>query len=300
MALEQELRKEHAAIPAPTFGEHGEPCARCGAPLAHDQRYCLNCGQRRAGARGLERLPSTGSIEPAPTPAPTERWSWRDVPPGVAAAVAATAALLFVIGVLIGSAGDGGKQVAAAPTVIRVTAPAATTAQPAAVTSDWPAGKDGFTVQLQTLAKEGADKAKVDQAKSTATSKGATDVGVLDSDEFADLDPGNYVIYAGVFDTRKEAKKALKGLRKNFPGARVIEVSAGGGISGKGDRNALSGKKKEATVGRDQLKSLQKTSPGQYEKKSRKLPDTTKLPGKAPKKDDKKPGGGEGGAQVIG
>ena len=33
------------------LGEHGEPCARCGAPLAHDQRYCLNCGQRRADAR---------------------------------------------------------------------------------------------------------------------------------------------------------------------------------------------------------------------------------------------------------
>ena len=30
---------------------HGVPCAECGAPLAEDQRYCLNCGQRRADAR---------------------------------------------------------------------------------------------------------------------------------------------------------------------------------------------------------------------------------------------------------
>ena len=31
---------------APALGEHGEPCQECGAPLAADQRYCLNCGTR--------------------------------------------------------------------------------------------------------------------------------------------------------------------------------------------------------------------------------------------------------------
>jgi len=36
---------------APALGEHGEPCRNCGAPLAADQRYCLNCGQRRSGPR---------------------------------------------------------------------------------------------------------------------------------------------------------------------------------------------------------------------------------------------------------
>ena len=37
--------------PLPVLGEQGGPCRACGAPLAEDQRYCLNCGQRRAGHR---------------------------------------------------------------------------------------------------------------------------------------------------------------------------------------------------------------------------------------------------------
>jgi hypothetical protein len=35
-------------IEQPVLGEHGEPCRECGVPLAADQRYCLNCGARRA------------------------------------------------------------------------------------------------------------------------------------------------------------------------------------------------------------------------------------------------------------
>jgi hypothetical protein len=31
-------------IHAPTLGTRGEPCASCGAPLAGDQRYYLECG----------------------------------------------------------------------------------------------------------------------------------------------------------------------------------------------------------------------------------------------------------------
>ena len=53
------------------------------------------------------------------------------------------------------------------------------------------------------------------------------------------------------------------------------------------------------TVGKSSLKDLQSSSPKDYSKKSRKLPDKLKLPGKPPPKDNKKPGGG-GGVQVIG
>ncbi len=51
-------------------------------------------------------------------------------------------------------------------------------------------------------------------------------------------------------------------------------------------------------MGKNQLKELQGLSPEEYQKKAKKLPDTTKLPGKAPPKDDKKPGGG-GEGDVI-
>jgi hypothetical protein len=209
----------------------------------------------------------------------------------------------LLLGILIGNRGDSGKQVAAAPQVIRVSAPAAAAApatQPASFTSDWPSGKDGYTVQLQTLAKDSNQPDQVTQAKSAAQSKGAKGVGALDSDNFASLNSGSYVIYAGVYTTRKQAARALKALKGAFPGAKVVKVSASGGsLASKGDAGALSGKKKAATVGKQQLQQLQHVSPGQYSNKSKKLPDTTKLPGKAPPKDKKKPGAG-GGGQTIG
>ena len=209
----------------------------------------------------------------------------------------------LLLGILIGNGGDSGKQVAAAPQVIKVSAPAAAAApaQPASFTSDWPSGKDGYTVQLQTLAKDGTQSGQVAQAKTAAQGKGAAAVGALDSDQFTSLDPGNFVIYSGVFTTRKQAAKALNGIKGAFPGAKVIKVSSssGGTLSSKGDANALSGKKKSATVGKQQLQQLKSLSPDKYSNKSKKLPDTTKLPGKAPPKDKKKPGGG-GGGQTIG
>lgn len=224
----------------------------------------------------------------------------RPVPPLALAGGLAIFIAALLLGIAIGNGGDGGKPVAAAPQVITVSTPAApAAAQPASFTGDWPSAKDGFTVQLQTLPKEGTQPAQVAQAKADARSKGAADVGALDSDSFSSLDAGSYVVYSGVFDTRKQAQKALGKLKADFAGAKVVKVSAGGGLAAQGDAGALSGKKKSATVGKKQLQQLNKLSPGQYQKKSSKLPDQTKLPGKAPPKDKKKPGGGSGG-QVIG
>lgn len=39
-----------AAVTQP-LGDVGESCRRCGVELASDQRYCINCGERRAAAR---------------------------------------------------------------------------------------------------------------------------------------------------------------------------------------------------------------------------------------------------------
>ena len=58
---------------AQVLGEQGEPCQECGAPLAADQRYCLNCGRRRAGPRVDYRqlMARAASGEPAATEQPT-------------------------------------------------------------------------------------------------------------------------------------------------------------------------------------------------------------------------------------
>src|SRR5262245_39016150 len=289
----------------PSQDQAGEPCAQCGTPLADDQRWCLNCGRRRTGViyPGVAAKRHSEQNAGDPKKRAPMAIGGHEISPLALGSGLALFVVALLLGLLIGNGGDNGKQVAAAPQVIRVSAPpsAAAPAQPASFTSDWPDGQNGYTVQLQVLPKAGTQPAQVDQAKSSAQSKGATDVGALDSDQFSSLPSGNYVVYAGVFSTRKRAVKSLDKLKSKFPGAKVVKVSAGGGLASQGDPGALSGKKKSATVGKKQLEQLKKLSPDQYQKKSRKLPDNTKLPGKAPPKDKKKPGGGGGGGgQVIG
>ena len=296
------IHQEHETIRDPAAPPQGESCRRCRGPLADDQRYCLNCGQRRAEARlpfleVLEQRYRSKGEQAVDAPAAPPRWQPTPVYAGAALAVLGFA---LVLGILIGSAGDDSpQQVAAAPPQVISIAGATGAAAPVEeFTSDWPEGKDGYTVQLRVLPKDGTQVPAVNSAKSEAQSQGASDVGALDSDDFSGLDGGNYVIYAGVFESRKQAKRVLNRLKGDFDGAKIIQVSAGGGLASEGDADALSGKKKSATVGKNQLKELQGLSPDEYEKKAKKLPDETKLPGKAPPKDNKKPGGGDEG-QVL-
>jgi hypothetical protein len=290
------------------LGEDGERCAACSAPLAEDQRYCLNCGERRGNARLpfldvlREQWESERAGAKAPTPPPPRSGtgasgSDRNWTPLVAAAGGGIAALVLGVGFLIGQSGDAPRP-AARPQVVQVggggTAPAA------AFQEDWPQGQDGWTVQLQALPKASTQPAQVASAKTAAQSKGAADVGALDSDQHGGLDPGSYVVYSGVLKDEKAAKKALDKLKGSFPDAKVIEVSgAGGAVSDAGgDKNALAGGKDSANVDKSQLQKLQGLSPQEYAKQSRKLPDQTILPGKAPPTDNAAPGGGSD-AEVI-
>jgi hypothetical protein len=288
------------SVHAPTLGQHGEPCPRCGAPLAADQRYCLECGTRRAEAR-LPFLDVLRHRADAAAPAPPDRrprWT-ESITGGTAALGVALAVLFLAVGVLVGRSG-GGKTSAAAPSVVTVgsgsgsTAAASTGAAQAKFTSDWPAGQSGWTVELQALAKSGTDPSKVASAKSAAQSKGAPAVGVLDSDGFGSLTPGQYVVYSGRFKSKAEATKALGKLRKSFPQAKVVQVSAAGaGGAGPVINSA------KAQQDKQKLQQLQNLSGSDYSKQSRKLPKTVELPGKAPAKDNK-PAGGGSGFQSIG
>jgi hypothetical protein len=110
------------------FGSN-ESCPNCGAQMAADQRYCLNCGHRR----GDPRLPfmdavvfmesmgapggAAGAAPPPPPAAPSSnRWNAN------AALIAGVATLVLAIGVgfLIGRSGHEGSTQAAAPQVIEV------------------------------------------------------------------------------------------------------------------------------------------------------------------------------------
>jgi hypothetical protein len=125
--------------PTQVLGEHGEPCRGCGAPLAADQRYCLNCGQRRGEPRVAygEHLGATNGTGPrAPERAPEAGagaaevgagGSQRDYGPLAAVGGIAVLGLMLLVGVLIGK-GSGEETGTTAPSVIRVEGGAGATA----------------------------------------------------------------------------------------------------------------------------------------------------------------------------
>ena len=118
---------------ARALGEAGETCRKCVAPLAADQRYCLNCGCRRGGPRVdfHEHLPAgdaaaTNGSAPPPGPAaapptvppPADERPQRDYAPLAAVGGIAVLGLMLLVGVLIGK-GDNGSS-SPPPQVVRV------------------------------------------------------------------------------------------------------------------------------------------------------------------------------------
>jgi hypothetical protein len=288
-------------IDRPTLAPPGEPCPACGTPLARDQRYCLTCGARRPGLAAMlsaEPQPRAGSarrapatVEPVPEAAPPARTDapWR-LDAGLVAGVGCLL-LALLVGVLIGRSGSS-EPTAATPQVVTVgpTATATPAGTPVSFTSDWPAGKRGFTVQLQALPKTGTDAAAVAAAKQAATAKGATGVGALDSDQYSSLGGGSYVVYSGQYADRKAAAAALKDVKSSFPGAKVVEVSDTASTADTGASKQPS--KAEQAAGAQAINDLNNTSGEDYSKKSAKLPKDLVTPGKAPPKDNKPAGGG--------
>lgn len=283
---------ERSTIEPLPLGAEGETCIGCRAALAQDQRYCLNCGLRRGDVRVPFRELGQGqrTATPRQSGPPVRDWT-----PLVTLGGLGALAIVLVVGVLIGrSASPETKQVAAGPQVIRVggdTGAGADNTSTVTFKSDWPAGKSGYTVELGTLSGDGT-AAEVTAAKKAAIEKGAKDVGALDTDDFASLPGGKYLIYSGRFKDKAAATKALSAVKAKFPHARVVKVSDDGDATGGG------GAAGKPTVDKGQLKKLDNLSGDAYVKRSRKLPSTTVLPGKAPPKDNKAPGGGSSGEEI--
>jgi hypothetical protein len=189
--------------------------------------------------------------------------------------------LAMGVGVLIGRSSSP-KQSPAAPQVITVasapSAGASATPTEASFASDWPSGSSGYTVQLQTLPESGTSVTAVEGAKSAASAKGAKAVGALESEEFTSLSAGSYVIYAGDYHKQSEAQKALAGLKKSFPGAKVIQVSNGAAKSGApsesggGSSKGAAGNSESHPAPPSVLKKLKGTKGKSYEEQSKALP----------------------------
>jgi hypothetical protein len=138
----------------PALGQQGEPCHGCGFPLAADQRYCLECGQRRGEARVDYRQHLTDSPSadaglpprepPAATTAPAVSEPGkpeRDYAPLAAVGGIAVLGLMLLVGVLIGK-GNSSPTAAPAP-IVRVGGATGTTASTDPVEQDAGPSKQG-------------------------------------------------------------------------------------------------------------------------------------------------------------
>jgi hypothetical protein len=115
---------ETTAVHPSLIAAVGDECVNCGARLAPEQRYCVECGERR----GQSRLPFAGALEQrAQAPPPPPRRGPRLTANGALIAGIGTLILALGVGVLIGRSGNNsGSKNAAAPQIIRVPAGSAT------------------------------------------------------------------------------------------------------------------------------------------------------------------------------
>jgi hypothetical protein len=107
----------------------GDSCPNCGARMAADQRYCLNCGHRRGEPRlpfmdavvFMESMSAPGGVAGTPPPPPSEPRSSNRMNAN-AALIAGVATLVLAIGVgfLIGRSGHDNSGNAAAEAPIKV------------------------------------------------------------------------------------------------------------------------------------------------------------------------------------
>jgi hypothetical protein len=131
-----EPRPEHAAgVPRPLVtAAVGERCPNCQSPLATDQVYCLNCGERRGKARFAFSSHATAPVAAQPAARPP-RAPRRPRVSSSATLVTGIGTLLLAmgVGVLIGEQGrsDARTTAAVTPQIITVggggAAPAAAT-----------------------------------------------------------------------------------------------------------------------------------------------------------------------------
>jgi hypothetical protein len=113
--------------------------------------------------------------------------------------------------------------VASVPTEVTTTAPPDGAGPGSPV--EWPADEDGFTVVLSSLpVSNGRDLAL--QTAQRGIRGGLKEVGVLDSEDFASLHPGFFVVFAGIYPSLEAAENAVGDARDaGFSNAYAREIT---------------------------------------------------------------------------
>jgi hypothetical protein len=222
---------ERAAAVAAADGS----CPRCGTRRAPDQRYCLECGLALPEVTG--RIPALRRRFITRFGRYPGDWVWASLVTLVIAVAGAAAAIV----VSDRRAEHASAYVASSPGItLAEPATAAATTAPVRTNSDtstlpkapepgtkgatrgrfpWPVGENGWTIVLVSYPKTTGH----DAAFSTATraaKAGLEPVGVLDSDKFASLQPGYFVVFTGVFNSKTTADSSVATARQaGFAGA---------------------------------------------------------------------------------
>ena len=210
------------AVETPTTPVETRRCPRCGSTLTAQQEWCLQCGAD---------VSSTIAAPP----------SWRGPVALVAGLIViALAALILALVELAGDAEQVGPQSAtpaptAAPTTTVVPTPESTTIPPATddgssttpEIADWPAGKDAWTVVLESAGTREAAEARANELVQLGIA-----VGILDSDDYGTLEPGRFVVFSGQYDSERAADQALKDLTDDVAAAYVIRIAPSASSSG--------------------------------------------------------------------
>jgi hypothetical protein len=89
----------------------------------------------------------------------------------------------------------------------------------------WPAGESGWTIVLVSYPKALGQS----QALATATRaarKGLNEVGVIDSSDYASLQPGYLVVFTGIYGAKADADAAVSTARQaGFGGAYSRQIA---------------------------------------------------------------------------
>jgi hypothetical protein len=95
---------------------------------------------------------------------------------------------------------------------------------PSNTLTEWPAGKNGWTIVLSSIPQTSGRPAAVNVARN-ALSAGLTDVGIIDSSQFSSLHTGYYVVFTGIYDSENEARAALDTAQGTYPQSYVRQIT---------------------------------------------------------------------------
>lgn len=161
-------KSEQETVSLPMLGSEGDTCRECSAPLATDQRYCLECGVRRSGPRvdpdhylneaGPDAQPDRAVAQSPPKAA--SEWGAKSVAFGIA-----TLGVMLLLGVLIGR-GQGNLQVPVVAGGSAATSATSTTADATDAKNKTASSKGGETVDTGNAAK--LDSSTVDALKNAS------------------------------------------------------------------------------------------------------------------------------------